>query len=145
MSTSAEESVYRDWCASDASTLAEQLVADMEECSLRDHRTFTRLISHIRTHYWDEFVLNAGNGGYANYVRLMRLVCTTVDARELRHLVGEVICGELDLMDERPAMAELLKESLKWTTVEQHFLWEMIRELVVWAGGWLRGFKFIKF
>lgn len=67
----------------------------------------------------------------------MHLICATIDNKQLNELIGEIIRENITLF-RKDSFQNLLLNSLQWESVEQMFLWQLIRAETV-PFEWIQG------
>uniref|UniRef100_A0A914CAV4 SOSS complex subunit A homolog n=1 Tax=Acrobeloides nanus TaxID=290746 RepID=A0A914CAV4_9BILA len=113
-------SAYTGLCKAMAAPLEDQLLEDLKQCVIDDHRLFAFLVPFIFER------LSEVSGS----VNLMRLICGSIDAAQALSIVREM-CLENLTMFQKDTITPILNASIQqWDTIEQIMLWTFIRGFV---------------
>lgn len=106
-------------------------IYDFQQCSFNDHELFAYLLP---------FIFDKLSNVTIGSTELMHLICSTIDNRQLTELIGEIIRENITLF-RKDSFQNLILSSLNWESVEQMFLWQLIRAESV-PFEWIQG-KFL--
>ncbi|KAK7115612.1 hypothetical protein V1264_001450 [Littorina saxatilis] len=109
---------YKEFCSSlDERDFKSCLLQDLKLCAEDDVRLFTYLIPDIYTQFAGIAVGNA---------ELVHMIVENIDGTQLQDLICQILQGHLIIFNKKETFLSILNESLKWETIEQYFLWQLI-------------------
>lgn len=110
--------LYKDFCKNmEVSDLKSCLLKDLKLCQEDDVRLFTYLIPDIYTHF---------SGIVVGSAELVHMIVESIDGTQLQDLICQILQGHLIIFTKRETFLSILNESLKWESIEQYFLWQLI-------------------
>lgn len=93
------------------------LYDDLTACHLNETGLMMWLVPDLYRDFKQQTVNNA---------QILRVILSAVDAVQLQDLVGKVMQGKLTMF-RHDSLQSLLKTSLAWESIEQLFLWQLVR------------------
>ncbi|CAH1797938.1 unnamed protein product, partial [Owenia fusiformis] len=109
-------SSYKDFCKGLDRDLETSLLSDLTLCQEDDVAMFTYILPDIYTQFSN---IAVGN------IRLLHLITSAIDGRQLQDLVCEILMGHLVII-KKDSILSVLNASLEWESIEQYFLWQLI-------------------
>lgn len=107
---------YKDICKSVQSDWDKVMVKDLEQCSFDDYALFGHVLVNVL----------AKITPYGPPARVLRFICGAITPVLLSRLMSEVIRENIVLFSEENVL-QLLVESLKWDSLEQLMLWQLLQ------------------
>ncbi|XP_041980824.1 integrator complex subunit 3 homolog [Aricia agestis] len=108
--------LYREYCSALELKIAESLANDFEKCQECDSNILVWLIPDVYREFKDQV---------QNHIRLLHVIVSTLDARQLQLLVCLTLQGNL-MMFKSDDITTMLSTSLGWETFEQYCLWQLL-------------------
>uniref|UniRef100_A0A1I8BL51 SOSS complex subunit A homolog n=1 Tax=Meloidogyne hapla TaxID=6305 RepID=A0A1I8BL51_MELHA len=93
-----------------------QLAKDLEHCSFDDYQLFSHLLVNVLARLTP----------FGPPTKVMRLICGSMNTRLLSRLMSEIVRENVVLFGEETVLSMLI-DSLKWDSLEQIMLWQMLQ------------------
>ncbi|KAI3420336.1 Integrator complex subunit 3 [Globodera pallida] len=107
---------YRSLCETMELSLETALIRDLEKCSFDNVNLFARLLQCVLSKFFP----------YGSPHKLVRIICASIDPCQLSGLMSE-ICRENIVLFSPEDILDLLQGSLKWESMEQFMLWQLVQ------------------
>ncbi|KAL3072695.1 hypothetical protein niasHS_017669 [Heterodera schachtii] len=107
---------YRSLCGATESDLEGALVSDLEKCSFDNVSLFAHILPCVLSTFFS----------YGSPHKLLRVICASIDPRQLSRLMSEIVRENIVLFSPDEILV-LLHDSLKWESMEQFMLWQLIQ------------------
>ena len=110
-------SVYKDFCAIAEKKIDNCLYDDLNSCHIKDIDLMMWIVPDLYKDFKQQMVNNA---------QILRVIVSSIDSLHLNELICKIMQGRLTMF-RNDSIQSLLKMSLSWETIEQFFLWQLIR------------------
>ncbi|CAK5090647.1 unnamed protein product [Meloidogyne enterolobii] len=107
---------YKTVCQLMDTEWEKQLAKDLEQCSFDDYQLFSHLLVNVLARLTP----------YGPPTKVMRLICGSMNTRLLSCLMSEIVRENVVLFGEGDVLS-MLVDSLKWDSLEQMMLWQMLQ------------------
>uniref|UniRef100_A0A914LBP3 SOSS complex subunit A homolog n=1 Tax=Meloidogyne incognita TaxID=6306 RepID=A0A914LBP3_MELIC len=107
---------YKTVCQLMDTEWEKQLAKDLEQCSFDDYQLFSHLLVNVLARLTP----------YGPPIKVMRLICGSMNPRLLSRLMSEIVRENVVLFGEGEVLP-MLVDSLKWDSLEQLMLWQMLQ------------------
>uniref|UniRef100_A0A915MP47 SOSS complex subunit A homolog n=1 Tax=Meloidogyne javanica TaxID=6303 RepID=A0A915MP47_MELJA len=107
---------YKTVCQLMDTEWEKQLAKDLEQCSFDDYQLYSHLLVNVLARLTP----------YGPPTKVMRLICGSMNTRLLSRLMSEIVRENVVLFGEGEVLP-MLVDSLKWDSLEQMMLWQMLQ------------------
>lgn len=109
--------LYKEFCQYVEKKVDNCLYDDLTACHLNETALMMWLVPDLYRDFKQQTVNNA---------QILRVILSAIDALQLQELIGKVMQSKLTLF-RHDNLQTLLKTSLAWESIEQLFLWQLVR------------------